>query len=450
MKPKLITALFLLAGSVVTYGQNVLDGYILKGLESNLALKQRSFDLQKAQLDLKRAQALFYPQVNFASEYTLAGGGRTQQLPIGDLLNGVYSTLNQLTSSTKFPQIENETINFLPNNFHDTRVAVTMPLINTDLRYNRRIKEELINSSQADIDIYKRELVKEIKQSYYRCLQAERSVEIYTAALNVVRENLRVNEKLVKNTMATKEVLLRSKAQVSQVEASLIEARNNQQNAVAYFNFLLNQPLETPVDADSSIATQLNALMQAPQGIPQKREELIKLKSVQKALEHNLRLTQSYHIPRLNAFYNVGFQGFGFRFNGDQFYQLGGLQLQWSLFRGNDNKYRIKQSQTDIDALRNRYDETEKQLSLHVQTAYNNYRSALQSLQSAYDEVESTSETYRFTDRRYREGLALQIELIDARTQMTNAELKYSLAQLAVLTRIAELERATATYTFSQ
>ncbi len=146
----------------------------------------------------------------------------------------------------------------------------------------------------------------------------------------------------------------------------------------------------------------------------------------------------------------MGFQGFGFRFNGDQFYQLGGLQLQWSLFRGNDNKYRIKQSQTDIDALRNRYDETEKQLSLHVQTAYNNYRSALQSLQSAYDEVQSTSETYRFTDRRYREGLALQIELIDARTQMTNAELKYSLAQLAVLTRMAELERATATYTFLQ
>jgi hypothetical protein len=42
----------------------------------------------------------------------------------------------------------------------------------------------------------------------------------------------------------------------------------------------------------------------------------------------------------------------------------------------------------------------------------------------------------------------LQIELIDARSQLTSARLNYSLAQLAVLTRAAELERVTASYTF--
>lgn len=428
--------------------QEILDRYIKQGLDSNLALKQKSFDLQKAQFDLKRAQTLFYPQANFNSQYTLASGGRTQDIPIGDLLNGVYSTLNQLTGSTKFPQVSNQNIQFLPNDFHDTKVEVAVPIINRDIKYNRDIKEELIQTQQADIDIYKRELVRSIKDAYYKYLQAGKAVDIYNNALLLVNENLRVADKLVQHTVATKEVVLRAKAQVSQVQASLIEAGNNRQNAMAYFNFLLNQPLETPVETDSSILNQLQSSPVAILEVPAKREELAKLRSAQKVLTSNLKLNQSYSIPKLNAFYNIGFQGFGFKFNGDQFYQLGGLQLQVPLFRANDNKYKIRQSQLDIDAITNQYKDVERQLTLQVSTSWNNYRSAVQTLQAITDEVQSTQETYRIMERRFREGQALQIELIDARTQLTNAQLKYSLAQLSVLTKSAELERVTASYTF--
>src|SRR5256885_169056 len=87
------------------FGQSVLADYIRIGLDSNIALKQQTFDLEKAKLDLERAKALFYPQIAFNAQYTLASGGRTIDVPLGDLLNNVYSSLNQLTSSAKFPQI---------------------------------------------------------------------------------------------------------------------------------------------------------------------------------------------------------------------------------------------------------------------------------------------------------------------------------------------------------
>jgi outer membrane protein len=428
--------------------QTILDQYIKKGLDSNLALHQRNFDLQKAQLDLKRAQTLFYPHASLNSQYTLATGGRTQDIPIGDLLNGVYSTLNQLTSSGKFPQVENQTIKFLPNDFHDTRVEVAVPVINRDIYYNRAIKKELIHTQQAEIDIYKRELVKSVKTAYYQFLQTGKAVEIYTNALALVNENLRVSEKFLQNNMTTKETVLRAKAQVSQVRSSLINAVNQQQNAIAYFNFLLNRTLDTTIITDSTIIDQVNISLSANLDVPGRREELTKLQSAQKVVATNIKLNRAYIIPKLNAFYNVGFQGFGFRFNGDQFYQLGGLQFKWDLFSANDNKLKIRQSQVDLDALVNQYKDTEQQLTLQVRTTYNNYRSAVQTLQAVQDEVQSTQETYRLAERRFREGQALQIELIDARSQMTNAQLNYSFAQLAVLTRAAELERVTATYTF--
>nr|WP_315824394.1 TolC family protein [Paraflavitalea speifideiaquila] len=168
---------------------------------------------------------------------------------------------------------------FLPNDFHDTRLEVTVPVVNMDLRYNRQVKEELIHTRKASIDVYRRELVKTIKQAYYQYLQAGKSVAIYNNALSLVQENLRVSEKMVNNGTATKESTLRAKTQVSQVQASLIEATNNQQNAAAYFNFLLNQPLETTVIADSTIAGQFSTPIPVSLEVPAGREELKQLRS---------------------------------------------------------------------------------------------------------------------------------------------------------------------------
>lgn len=448
MKIPLLVLAFLL--SLQGTGQGVLEQYIRQGLDSNLAVRQQQFDLEKAQLDLRRAKALFFPQANFLSQYTLASGGRTQDIPIGDLLNDVYHTLNQLTGSTKFPQVSNQEIQFLPNDFHDTRVEIAVPVINTDLKYNRRIREEAIHSQEAAIAVYKRELVKQIKDAYYYYLQAGEAVAIYKNAAGLVQENLRVSQKLLDNDMTTRETVLRAQAQVSQVSSSLIGAENNLTKAIAWFNFLLNRPLDTTVETDVQLLQQLNLSIPFPEGIPHNREELAQVKSLEKITGQQHQLNHSYHIPKLNAFYHIGFQGFGFHFNNDQFYQLGGLQLQWSLFRGRENKYKVQQTAIALDQLAVQYDETAQKLLLQVKTTYNDYLSSVKALEAVEDEVQSTQETYRFTERRFREGNALQLELIDARTQLTNASIKKSLSQLAVLQNAAELERVTASYTFKK
>jgi outer membrane protein len=426
----------------------VLDGYIRIGLDSNLALHQRNFDLSRARLGLKRAQTLFYPQAGFNSQYTLANGGRTQEIPIGDLLNGVYSTLNQLTGSNKFPQVANQSIQFLPNDFHDTKMEVTLPVIDIDLQHNKEVSKEQINGRRADRDVYRRDLVRSIRQAYYQYLQAGKAVEIYASALLLVKENRRVGEKFVENHMATKEVVLRAQAQVSEVQSSLIEAENNRRNAAAYFNFLLNQSLDSPVVTDSALMTlplptEKNSVLTE---VAAKREEFARLRSYQQILRSNLKYDRNYLVPKLNAFYDVGFQGYGFHFNGSQFYQLAGVQLVWPLFKAGDNKYKIAQARIDIDAVNDQYRELTQQLTLEQQMTVNNYNSALEALTALTDETSSSREAYRLAEKRFDEGQALQVELIDARTQLTNAEIRYSLGRLALLNRTADLERVTAAY----
>jgi outer membrane protein TolC len=422
----------------------ILDSYISLALDSNIALHQRNFDLQRSLLDLRRAKSLFFPQATVNSQYTLANGGRSIGIPIGDLLNNVYSTLNRLTASDKFPQVANQNVQFLPNNFQDTKMEIALPILNTDLQHNREINTERINGSRADRDIYARDLIRSVRQAYYQFLQTGKAVEIYQSALQLAEENKRVSEKFVENQMATREIVIRAKAQISEVQSSLIEARNSVRNAAALFNFLLNRPLDYPITADPALME--GSPVQPTSVTPDRREELARLTSYRRILESNLKWDRAYFIPKLNAFYDVGFQGYGIHLNSSQFYQLAGVQLVWPLFRANDNKYRIRQDIIDIQSVHEQYQQLTEQLTLEQTTAVNNYNSALEALEALRDEVGSARETYRLAERRFNEGQALQIELIDSRNQMTNAELRYSLGRLSLLDRAADLERVTAAF----
>ena len=120
----------------------ILENYIQEGIKNNLALQQQEFSLQQSIHALKEARGLFLPTLNLLADYTYSEGGRSIEVPVGDLLNPVYSTLNQLTNSTAFPQVENTSEQFLPNDYHTTRLQAAMPLINAEVYYNQKIKKE--------------------------------------------------------------------------------------------------------------------------------------------------------------------------------------------------------------------------------------------------------------------------------------------------------------------
>ena len=141
--------------------QTTLDSYIKTALANNETIRQQQFLLTKSVYALKEAKSLFLPAVGFNATYTLANGGRTVDIPVGDLMNPVYKTLNQLTGTTNFPQVQNQHVLLNPNNFYDAKIRTTYPLLNAEIEFNRKIKTQQHNLQQIEISLYKRELVKE-------------------------------------------------------------------------------------------------------------------------------------------------------------------------------------------------------------------------------------------------------------------------------------------------
>ena len=423
---------------------NALQNYIQQGLKNNQGLRQQGFILEKSLYALKEAKTFFLPEVNFNATYLDSRGGRKISIPIGDLLNPVYSSLNQLTNSSAFPQVENVNQTFNPNNYYDSKFRTSLPIYNAEITYNTRIRKEQINFQQAEVDVYKRELVKEIKVAYYACLQADESIRILESAVTLARENLRFNQALVKNDKAIRTVISRSENELIGLQARLEDARNQSENAVAYFNFILNNPLDTKLD----LPAKEQVIFDTDSSASGRREELAKLESLYKINALSGQLAKAAALPKLATFIDLGSQGDFVRFNNDTRYYLFGVTLDWRVFAGNRTQYKAKQAMLETKATAEQISQVEQQLQLQSQTASNRLKSALQIYQASRSQTTLSQQYYQDQQKLYREGQLLYIELLDAQNRLIGDQLQQSISYLNVQTRSAELERAKASYVF--
>jgi outer membrane protein TolC len=440
----LVTPLFFLPLMTIQAQTKPLDAYIQEALNNSHALKEKQFVLERNLLALEEAKRLYYPSVSLSGTYTLAAGGRKIDFPVGDLLNPVYSTLNQITNTSNFPQIENVNTLLLPNNFHDVKIRTQQPIVNAEIKLNRSIKTAQVSLQEIDMQVYRRELAKNVKIAYYQYLQAREAVAIYQNAIQLLQESKRVNESLVRNDKAVPSVISRSNSEIAAVEAQAVEARNQQRNAAAYFNHLLSRGLDETISIDTIQIVQGGDRISVSEqeGRPfilENREELAQLNKAQEINRLLVNLEESYRKPTIGAQLDLGSQAFGLKVGP---YALLGISLELPLWTANRNKLQVQQAATNVSALNEQIEQVKQQIGLQIRVAQNAVQAEQEVLQTFNTQQDAARQYYRDTFRRYKEGVANYIELLDARTQITNLDVRRSIAYYSVLMRQAELERA--------
>lgn len=437
---KMVGFIGLLIVNSTLWSQSALDGYIRQGLDSNMVLKQRSIQLEKAMLALTTAKSNFLPSVNFNASYTTAEGGRYSELPVGDMLNPVYSTLNQMTGTNSFPQIKNQQINFLPNNFYDTYVRTSMPLLNMDIVNNKRIQEEKVELSDLDMQIYARELVKNIKVAYYNVILASKSIEVYESNKKVLEQNVQLNEALMKQGKGLKVNLLKAQNELMKLNTSISVAKNQLKNAQSYFNFLINKPLDAEIILEETTVENPSLTK------TETREELTMIDQSIKVQETVLQMNKNYWVPKINAFFDLGSQGTDWEVSRKSAYYMFGLSASIPLYNGNKNQQQMQQTTFDIEQSKLQKEQVTEQLELQHQQALRNVTNAYDNWVTAKEQLAVSKEYFALVSGANREGLTSQIEFLDAANQVTNAELFVHIQYQNYLTALAELERAAATF----
>lgn len=427
----------------------ILNAYIQEGLQSNLALKQESLEISRVTESITQAKALFYPRLTFNPTYSLAAGGRRLQFPVGDLLNPVYATLNQLAGSDRFPtNIPNVNELLAPNNFHDTKLSVQYAVFNTDIQYNYLIQKDLLSAQEARKRVVENELRYTIATAYYQYLQTLDAFRIYDNNRAVLRELGRLNEKLVANNVATKDVVTSTRYEISKIDQQLAVADKNRQSAKAYFNFLLNRDLTADIQVDSLLTQTLPpappALGELQQTALQSRQELKQLGGSLRASQNAIKMNEaSLKLPNVYVGGNAGFQGFGYTFS-NQAYVVGQVGLSWDLFKGYEKRSKVQQAKIQTELVQTKLTEVEKQIQLQVLQAYYELDAANESLNATQTGLANAEQTFRLVDSKYRNGQALLVEYLRFQNDRLTAQIQQILTRYDVLLKRAALDRVTA------
>ena len=446
MRKRLLTYLIMIMTGFYATGQNpVLEQYIREGIASNHTLQQRLLDYHQSLAALKAARGLFYPDISVNARYTVANGGRVISFPVGDLLNPVYNTLNLLTASDRFPEIENQEFNFYRPQEQETKLSLVQPIFNSDIIYNAKIREEYAELARVDVNQYKRSLIMEIKTSYYNYQKAYQLQDLLDTTLLLVKENQRVSKSLFENDMVTADVVYRSEAEVSRILAEQARASSQLIAARTYFNFLLNRPLETRIEILTEQPSDLVVALDAAQeSAVEGREELQVMRQYLALNAHKRKMQQGSATPDLFGAVDYGFQGEEYSFTSEDDFVLASLVLRWHLFQGMTNRNKVQETIIEGDKLRQVQEETEQKIRMQVINLYYQALASYQEIDAARMQVRSADKAFRLIDRKYRQNQATLLEYIDARTTLTSAKSKHIIAINDYFIRLAALEHVMA------
>jgi len=432
--------------SFPVFGQT-LDDYVREGIQSNLALQRENFSLQQSMEALKEARGLFLPSVSIEARYNRAGGGRDIEFPVGDLLNDVYSTLNQLTGTQNFPQLENVSIPFLREQEHETKLRVVQPLFQPGIYHNYQANKHLTNAQKEARDTFTRQLTADIQSAYYNYQKAVQVAILLNNTVAVLKENLRVSQSLFDNGSRTQETVFRAEAELADLEQQIAEAEKNQTLAGNYFNFLLNRPFDSSItasDPNKLIFPNPIPIEEAYARAAENREELKQLENAVKASGSSVGAAKSRFLPGVSLVFDYGFQGEEYRFTSDDDYWMGSAVLSWNLFNGGQDKAKLQKARLEKQALQTTQQELGLQIRIQVDEAHQNLLVAGSAITAAHRSLERNRKSFRIIEKKYANGLAPQIEFLDIRNRLTTSEISYVVAQFDYQIRYAEYQRAIA------
>jgi outer membrane protein TolC len=152
---------------------------------------------------------------------------------------------------------------------------------------------------------------------------------------------------------------------------------------------------------------------------------------------------QQFFKPRLGVQVDLGSQDFDF---GGAPYAILGINLEWNLFDGRRNQMRRQQASAGIEVQREQRLHVEEQLTLQREIAQENLKAGIDQAMTFQPRTTAAQNAYKDVLKKYQAGLANYLELLDARTQVTQSEISYLISRYQAWNRWAHSYYISASY----
>jgi outer membrane protein TolC len=433
----------------------IIDDYVRLGHDESLALANQRMEAEKGELALRAAQARLWPELSLNSRYTVNSGGREITLPVDQLLNPAYQTLNELLVSmgqpARFSVLPATSFPLLRKHEQDTHLALRQPIYAPGLLDSIAASRAGAEAAQLGTAALERTQRHDIARAYLLTQKAHAAAGIVAGSVDILRENLRINEALYANGKLTQDAVLRARAELLTATQQRIDSDQGRAQAERALNLLLNRPLNAAIEAgdagdDAALAALAAADVGAAAAVVERarraRPELQQLQRAADGAAAQLRAAQSRRKPTLALGVDAGVQGENFGTGPRYNYASGSLLLEWTLFDGGARRAAVGSARLAAKQADNQRRLGAQRIEMEARTALDAALAAREALSAAQARADATRAAFRIASRKRDEGAATQIEFLDARNALTSAELNLAWTRLDVLERRADLDYA--------
>ncbi|MBI3792970.1 MAG: TolC family protein, partial [Gemmatimonadetes bacterium] len=312
-----------------------------------------------------------------------------------------------------------------------------------------RIAARLRDAQGAQRDAAMRETAMKIRVGYLQLAMARKALEIWNATVAVVTEQVRVTVALAAQGKVAADAVFRARAERSDVEQRRSAAVEDAESAARALNFVLDRPLDAAapqIDDDALGIGEMPTLETAVASARVGREELRQLEWSRQAAAGARQLAMGSFLPNVSVALDYGVQGNKYDFRGSQTYTNASVVASWNLFNGTQDAAKVAQASADERRLAAQAEQAEHGIQLEVRQAYAAADLARRAIVTAGDRVAAAHKSYDLVEKRYAQGMAPMLELLDARTALTSASLNRALTETDYRVRRVQLDRAAALY----
>jgi|WetSurMetagenome_2_1015567.scaffolds.fasta_scaffold21443_2 outer membrane protein len=414
------------------------------GMESSKALRTSQFKVDVADAKSSEANTYRLPSLKFNGTYT-----RLSKVDPTMLSFPGYGTNDPVTNHVTLIPVP---VQFGANlvNSYGLKGTIQQPLYTGGkISGAANAAEYISDATKEDYKKDKAEVQYNIKAAYWNLFRANEFKKFIDENVNQIKSHAKDAENLMKQGMLTSNDLMKVQVQLSDALVRQIDATNNVKLAMYALNNTLGLPLQTEIELASTIQIDERKWDNVDQLIVnafEKRPEVLGMNARVKAGESGLTSARGGWWPQIYLIGNYNYMRPNQRIfpTVDQFKDTWDvtLSLSFDIWNWWQTGYQANQAQAQLAQAEEGVSMMKDGVMLEVTQSYLGVNQFKERKAVAEQGVKQAEENYRVMDDKYKLGMALNSELLDAEVMLLQAKLNLTQSLVDYELSIARLSKA--------
>ena len=429
MKVRLLTPLLLSVFLVIpltqSYGQTdslTLEQVIAQAIANHPAVLRAQEDVLAAEARVGQNRSMEYPVVEGSAAYTR------------------LDPAAQLTFAGR-------ELNLVPNDNWDFHVGARHSLFDFGRKSTQvELSRSRVQTAKDATETVRASLAYTAARAFYAILFLRRAIEVQDEEISALHQHLEVVRHKIAAGTALGYDTLTTRVRIAAVENQRVDATNSLKKQSVVLRELLGLPTEAPMKIKGSLELVYVGLNEdSLWAIAQVQRTEIRLSGdAENSARIQQRLAAVSDRPSLNAFVQYGFMnGYPMNLYALQGNWVGGAQVQVPIYNANRRRFLRQEADAALHSEQEQRQILDRQIRAEISRAVADIRASLDKLETSKVQIQQAEEAVNLARLRYENGTITNVDLLDAETALTEAELVQEQALLGHVLASTALQQAT-------